>query len=279
MKRILFPLFALVLASTGVASAQQLQLPQPSPHAVVVQTVGVTDVTIDYSSPGLKGRKVFGTLVPYGQLWRAGANAATKLTFSTDVVIADKPLAAGTYSLFFIPTAKTWTVVINKNKDAQNNNYDEKQDALRFEVKTEKAPKRERLAYIFSNTTDTDARIDMEWDELRVSIPVKADTAALTASGINGHVEGSWRPLANAARYYADTVKDSAKATELINASIAVKETWFNVWIKAQILANGGNYKDAYPLAQKAFDLGSKDANFFWKADVEKALAEWKLKI
>ena len=99
MKRILFPLFALVLASTGVASAQQLQLPQPSPRSSVMQTVGVTDVTIDYSSPGLKGRKPFGSLVPYGELWRAGANASTKLTFSTDVMIADKPLAAGTYSL------------------------------------------------------------------------------------------------------------------------------------------------------------------------------------
>lgn len=278
MKRIIFPLFALVLASTGVASAQQLMLPQPSPHAVVVQTVGVTDVTIDYSSPGLKGRKPFGTLVPYGQLWRAGANASTKLTFSTDVIIADKPLAAGTYSLFFIPTAKTWTVVINKNKDAQNNNYDEKQDALRFEVKTEKAPKRERLTYIFSNTSETDARIDMEWDEIRVSIPVKTDTAKLAAGGIDSHVGGAWRPLANAARYYNDA-KDPAKAMELINASIAVKETWFNVWIKAQFLANAGNFKDAYPLAQKAHDLGTKDTFFFWKADVEKALAEWKLKI
>jgi len=280
MNRIVFPIVALSLAlSSGAAFAQSLPLPAPSPHGTVTQTVGITDITVDYSSPGLKGRKVFGTLVPYAQIWRAGANAATKVTFGTDVTVADKPVAAGTYSLFFIPTAKAWTVVLNKNKDAQNQNYDDKLDALRFEAKPEKAPKRERLAYIFSNTADDSTRIDMEWDELRVSIPVKVDTARNTAAAIQAHVDGNWRPLAAAARYYMDAGKDNAKATELVDASLALKPTWFALWTKAQILSNGGNFKAAYPLAEKAYELGKADANFFWKADVEKALAEWKLKI
>lgn len=280
MKRIVLPIVALSLALTsGAALAQSLPLPSPSPHAAVTQTVGITDVTVDYSSPGLKGRKVFGTLVPYAQLWRAGANAATKLTFTSDVTIADKPVAAGTYSLFFIPTAKTWTVVINKNKDASTQSYDEKQDVLRFEAKPDKAPKRERLTYIFSNTGDESVRIDMEWDELRVSIPVKVDTARLAAAAIQAHVDGNWRPLASAARYYADAGKDNAKALQLVDASLAIKTTWFALWTKAQILSAGGNFKDAYPIAEKAYELGNKDANFFWKADVEKALAEWKPKL
>jgi len=281
MKRLSVPTLAVLSIALGAsaASAQQLPLPASSPRATVTQTVGITDVSVDYSSPGLKGRKPFGSLVPFGKIWRAGANAATKVTFGRDAVVGDKPVPAGTYSLFFIPTAKTWTVVLNKNKDASEQSYDEKQDLLRLEVKPDKAPKRERLTYLFANTTDDATRIDMEWDELRVSIPVKVDTAAQTAAAIQQHVDGGWRPLANAARYYADTVKDAAKATELIDASIAVKTTWFNVWVKAQILANGGNFKDAYPLAEKAYELGNKDQYFFWKAEVEKALADWKAKL
>lgn len=278
MKRTLLSLI-ITVALGGPALAQQLTLPAPSPHAAVSQTVGITEIAIDYSSPGLKGRKPFGQLVPYGQLWRAGANAATKLTFSSDVTVGGKPVPAGTYSLFFIPTAKTWTVVLNKNKDASTQAYDEKLDIARFDVTPVKAPKRERMTFVFSDTSDDATRIDMEWDELRVSIPVKVDTAALTATAIQSHVDGGWRAYANAARYYNETAKDPARALALVDASLAVKETWYNSWIKAQILAGQNNFKDAYPLAQKAFDLGSKDANFFFKADVEKALAEWKLKI
>lgn len=281
MKRLSVSTLAVLSIALGAssASAQQLPLPAPSPRATVTQTVGITDVSVDYSSPGLKGRKPFGSLVPFGKIWRAGANAATKVTFGRDAVVGDKPVPAGTYSLFLIPTAKTWTVVLNTNKDASEQSYDDKQDLLRLEVKPEKSPRRERLTFLFANTTDDGTRIDMEWDELRVSIPVKVDTAAHAAAAIQQHVDGGWRPLANAARYYADTVKDAARATELIDASIAVKTTWFNVWVKAQILANGGNFKDAYPLAEKAYELGNKDQYFFWKAEVEKALADWKSKI
>lgn len=280
MKRIAFPVVALTVAlASGAALAQNLPLPAPSPRAMVMQTVGITEISIDYSSPGLKGRKPFGSLVPHGELWRAGANAATKVSFSRDVTVADKAVPAGTYSLFFIPTAKSWTVVLNKNKDANTQAYQQAEDVLRFEVKPEKSPKRERMTYVFANTTDDATRIDMEWDELRVSIPVKVDTGAHTAAAIQGHLDGNWRPLANAARYYQETVKDLDKALALIDASLAVKETWFNVWVKAQILAGQGKVKDAYPLAEKAYELGNKDKYFFWKAEVEKALADWKGKM
>jgi hypothetical protein len=218
--------------------------------------------------------------VPYGQLWRAGANAATKITFAHDVIVADKPVAAGTYSLFFLPKdAKVWTVILNKNKDAGTQNRDEKQDAASFDVKPEKAPKRERMAFMFANTTEDATRVDMEWDEVRVSFPVKVDTAKIAAAAVQAHVDGAWRPLAQAARYYSDTVKDHAKANELIDASIAVKTTWYNTWVKAQILAAQGNYKDAYPFAEKSYELGKNEQSFFFKADVEKALAEWKTKM
>jgi hypothetical protein len=136
------------------------------------------------------------------------------------------------------------------------------------------------MLFLFSETTDDATRLDLEWDELRVSIPIKTDTTALTKAVIAEHVDGTWGPLARAARYYAETAKDTAMAMKLIDASLAVQETWFNSWIKAKLLADAGNYKDAYPLAQKAFELGNKDKDsFFYHDDVKKALDDWKGKI
>ncbi len=267
---------SVLFSSAAIANPS---LPAPSPHAVVTQTVGITDITVDYASPGIKGRKVFGTLVPYGQLWRFGANAATKLTLSRDATIAGKAAPAGTYALFAIPTAKSWTIVINKNANqGGTNTYDEKLDLMRFEVAPVKSPKRERMTFIFSETTDDSTRLDVEWEDLRVSIPIKVDTKAQTLAGIQAHMDASWRSYANAARYY-DEIGDAKSAMAAIDASLAVKETWFALWVKAQIVAKGGDVKGAYALAEKAYELGNKDTYFFWKTDVEKALADWKKKL
>lgn len=269
-------LVAGLLATPAFADAP---LPAPSPKASVTQTVGITDITVDYSSPGQKKRKVFGELVPFGQLWRFGANSATKLTLSRDAMIAGKPAPAGTYALFAIPTAKSWTIIVNKNPNQGGTaGYDEKLDLLRFEAKPEKSPRRERMTFIFSETTDDATRLDFEWEETRVSIPITVDTKAQTLAGIASHIDQSWRPFANVARYY-DEIGDKAKANEAIEASLAIKETWFNVWVKAQFLAKANDVKAAYPLAEKAYELGKADPNFFWKADVEKALKDWKAKL
>lgn len=254
-------------------------LPAPSPRATVLQTVGINEVSVEYSSPGMKGRKVFGTLVPFGQLWRFGANAATKLTLTRDATIAGKAVPAGTYALFAIPNAKTWTVIINKNANqGGTNSYDEKLDQVRFDVPVVKAPKRERMTFIFADTTDDGTRLDMEWEETRISLPIKVDTKAQALAGITAHMDASWRGYANAARYY-DEIGESASAIAAIDASLAVKETWFALWVKAQIVAKTGDVKTAYALAEKAYELGNKDSYFFWKADVEKALADWKKKL
>ncbi len=274
------PLFlaaaTLLVSSTAMANPP---LPAPSPKAVVTQTVGITDVTVDYSSPGMKKRKIFGGLVPFGQLWRFGANAATKLTLSRDAKIAGKDAPAGTYALFAIPNAKSWTIIINKNANQGGTNaYDEKLDLMRFEVKPEKAAKRERMTFIFSETNDEGTRLDLEWEETRVSIPIAVDTKAQTLAAIAAHMDNNWRGFANAARYY-DEIGDGANALAAIDASIGVKQTWFNLWVKAQILAKANDFKAAYPLAEKAYELGKGDSYFFWKADVEKALTDWKAKL
>lgn len=281
---VLYRSFGLALASAlplwaGVASAQQLELPRPSPNAKVSQTVGLTEITVDYSSPAVKGRKVFGGLVPFGQLWRTGANAATKITFSKDVTIEDKAVPAGTYALFSIPTATGWTLILNKNPNqGGTDQYKQDLDLARFSVKAQVSPARERLTFVFSNTTEATTTLDLEWEKVRVSLPIKAGTEAQVAANIKGLEGGAWRPWNNAARYLLESKKDLDHALTLIDRSLSLKEDWFNTWTKAQIVATKGKAADACPLAQKAQSLGEKSDSFFFAAEVKKAIADWKCK-
>jgi hypothetical protein len=271
---------ALLCLCSAPAFAQQLQLPSKSPGAMIKQTVGLTDITVEYSSPAVRGRKIWGALVPYGQVWRTGANAATKLTFSKDVTINNTAVPAGTYAFFAIPTATNWTLILNKEANQGGAfNYKKEQDLLRVDVKPAAIANRERLAYLITNFTDDSASLDLEWEKIRVSLPIKMDTAKQATTSINQAVDNAWAPMNNAARYMLDT-KDYTKGLEYVEKSLAIKETWFNTWVKAQLLAATGKYKDGYALAQKADELGEKaekaGENYFAKEDVKKALAEWK---
>jgi len=269
-----------LLCGLGGAARADLDLPRPSPFAKVTQTVGYTDITVDYSSPGLKGRKIWGGLVPYDKMWRAGANTATKITFSRDVTFAGKPVPAGTYAFFVIPTKAAWTVILNKKPDQPGTGvgYNQADDLLRVQVTPKAAPMRERLAYLVTDFTDDKASLELEWEKLRLSIPIGLDTAKQAQAAIDGAVDNVWRTYANAARYMLETKKDYATGLKYIDQSLALKEDWFNTWIKAQLLAAQGHYGDARTLAQKAYDLGSKSQMFFMEADVKKALGDWKNK-
>src|SRR5207237_1427973 len=156
------------------------------PGAMVKQTVGLTDITVDYSSPAVRGRKIWGALVPYGQVWRTGANAATKVTFSKDVTINNVAVPAGTYAFFAIPTATTWTLILSKEANQGGAfNYKKEQDLLRVDVKPAAAPMRERLAYLITNFTEDSASLDLEWEKVRVSLPIKMDTAKQALANIS----------------------------------------------------------------------------------------------
>lgn len=264
---------ALLLATPAVA--QGLDLPQLSPRAEVKQQVGVAHVTVNYASPGKRGRTIFGELVPMDKLWRTGANSATTLETTHDISIGGAAVPAGKYAIFTIPGQAEWTVIINKNPNqGGTRKYDEKLDQARFKVKPGKVTARERLTFLFSNTTDKGADLDLEWDGLRVRIPITVDTGAQVAGNINGFVSGSSRGLANAARYHADN-KDLPGALKFIDASIAVEKTWFNTWLKADFLAQSGKKKQALKLAKEAYEMGKKADYFFWKERVEKAIKEW----
>lgn len=275
-----FATCAALLALSTPARAD-LELPRPSPFAKVWQVVGLTEITVDYSSPGVKGRKIWGGLVPFDQMWRAGANTATKVTFSKDVTFAGKPVPAGSYALFVTPGKSEWTVILNKKADQAGSGGDYKadQDLLRVQLKPKPSPFRERLAYLVTDFNDDKASLDLEWEKLRLSIPIGLATATQAAANIQAAVDNTWRTYANSARYMLDTKKDFDAGLKLIDQSLALKEEWFNLWIKAQLMAAKKNFKEAHALAVRSNELGQKAGPaYFAKDDVTKALADWKKK-
>jgi len=170
-------LFCLVLFFTGTASAQNNNKQvRVSPKAMVKQTVGLTEVTIDYSRPGVKGRTIWGNLVAYNVVWRAGADEATKITFSSDVKINGKSLKAGSYSFFVIPTKNNWTLIFNKVATQWGAfEYNESEDVFRIEVSTEEGNFQEWLSYTITKTVDNSAIIRLEWEKLKVPFTVEVE--------------------------------------------------------------------------------------------------------
>jgi hypothetical protein len=275
-------LLALALAlalAAGPAAAQSIDLPRPSPLGKVSQMVGLTEISVEYSSPAVKGRTIFGGVVPWDELWRTGANAATKITFGKDVMIGSTRVPAGSYALFTIPGKTTWTVILNKNvNQGGTREYKQDLDLLRLTIAPQAIPKRERLAFIVADFGDDGASIDLEWDKTRLSIPVKLSTSEQAMASIKGLTDGSWRPYNAAARYLLDKKTDLDQALKLVDTSIGLKEDWFNVWTKAQLLAAKGKKADAAKLAERAQQLGARADYFFAADDVKKALADWKKK-
>lgn len=267
------------VAAVAPATAQSLEVPAPSPLAKAEQRVGVTDFSIVYSSPGVKGRTIWGGLVPYDELWRTGANASTKLTASRDFTFGDQAVAAGTYAVFTIPGASSWTVILNRNTSINGTNgYDAKDDAARVTVKAETVPARERMTFLYSNTTDDATRLDLEWAGLRVSVPVKVDTGGHVKAAMEKTLADAWRPHYTAGRYLLENGGDLDTALRYFDTSIAVQPTWWNHWYRAQALAKKGRAADAVASAEKAQQLGKGDNIFegFFKEDVQKAVDGWK---
>ncbi|MFT3708631.1 MAG: DUF2911 domain-containing protein [Archangium sp.] len=272
-----FRLFASILAVVSCTAFAQLKLPSLSPEAKLVQTAGLTTITIDYSAPAVKGRKIWGALVPLDKVWRTGANHCTTINFSEAVTIADKEVAAGTYGFFAIPGAQQWTLIVSKQNDIWgSDDYKPENDVVRVAVKPAAIANRERLSYQITNFTNEAANIDLEWEKVRVTLPVKLKTADQASANIKKLSENPSGQLTQAARYFLEA-KDYANALTYADKSIAVEETWLNTWVKAQTLAAQSKFKEALPLAEKAQTLGNqKPENFFFAADVKKALTDWK---
>ena len=270
--------FAALAVAVLPAVAQSLEVPAPSVKAKVEQRVGITDFSIDYSSPAVRERKIWGGLVPFDKVWRTGANASTKLTASRDFTFGDTAVPKGTYSLLTIPGASSWTVILNKVADTGTDDYDAKNDAARATVQPASGGPRERMTFVFSDTTDTATRLDLEWERLRVSVPIKVDTKAHVMGGVETSLADAWRPHYQAGRYLVESGGDLDTALKHLDTSIGIKSTWWNNWWRAQALAKKGRTADAIAAGEKALEIGKGNDTFeqFFKADVQKAVDGWK---
>ncbi len=279
-----FRRLSLTLATSALLAAPafaDLELPAPSPAAKVAQRVGITDVSLEYSSPAVDGRKIFGTLVPWDKAWRTGANSPTKITFSREVNFGGKDVAAGTYAIVTIPGEKGWSIILNKDLtiNTADHTYDPKDELVRVRATTSAIPLRERMLFVFGNTKDDETSLDLEWEKLKVSVSIKVATGTHVAASIKTTLDAAWRPYAYTARYLAEKKQDYAAATDAIDKSLALRAMWFNNWIKADILHRQGKHEDALKFAAIAKELGDKDLpGFFYKDQVEKALKEWPKK-
>ena len=265
---------------TSTAFAQEpakLDLPRPSPNATVKQTVGLTEVTVTYSSPAVRGRNIWGNVVRYDEVWRAGANECTKLTLSTPATLGGKAVGAGTYAVFLLPTKAGWTFILNKDTSlAGTDGYKPSEDVLRIPATATTIPPRERLAYSVLDFADDGGTLAMEWGTVRVAVRFDLNTRATVLAQVRALKTDDWRPYNRAARYFLDAKFEPAYALELANKSIKLKEEWENVWTKAELLAAAGDKKQALAMAQRAEELGKKAKNFFYADAVAKALSDWK---
>ena len=266
-----------VALPAGALAQAPVELPALSPKAKVEQRVGVTDFALEYSSPAVKKRRIWGALVPYGKVWRAGANQSTKLTASRDFTFGGVPVKAGTYAVFMVPNRAAWTVHLSSDLTANQNNHDAKKDVAKATVRPAAAPMRERLTYLFDDTTDDRTSLEMEWERVRIAVPITVDTKAHVAAAVTRIENEAWRPHFMAANYLHEA-GDHAKALALVDKSIAIQPTWRNEWLRAQIYRKQNKKAEALAGAKKAQQMGANDPIYeqFFKADIAKAVTEWK---
>jgi Protein of unknown function (DUF2911) len=272
---------ALVLCSlfgAATALAQPIEMPALSLKAKVEQRAGLTDFSIEYSSPAVRKRKIWGDVVPYDKVWRGGANQATKLTVSRDFTFGGTPVKAGAYSVFMVPGKVSWTVHLNSDLNAGQNNHDAKKDVAKVTVRPVALPAvRERLLYLFNNASDDGVSFELEWERVRIAVPIAIDTKGQVAAMITRIDTEAWRPHFQAANYFHET-GDQVKSLALVEKSIAIQSVWRNEWLRAQIFHKQNKKAEAHTGAQKAMTLGAKDPIYeqFFKADIEKAVKDWK---
>lgn len=250
---------AICLMMSATLGFAQIRTPQASPATKTSTTVGLTDVTVDYSRPGVKGRdrKIFGGLVPYGEVWRTGANAATKVTFGDSVKIKDQWLPGGTYALYTIPGQNEWTVVFSKNTDLWGSmGYSADQDALRVKVKpTSMTEPAETFTIDFSNYTNNTADMNILWDFTKVSIPLETDVDKKVMAQIKQAMatpQEKSGPYYQAANYYFRNGKDKQQALQWINQAIEKEDRYFYQYLKALILTDLNRPKEAIQAAEKS---------------------------
>jgi tetratricopeptide (TPR) repeat protein len=256
-----------LFASVQGATAQSaiLNLPRDSQRASVSQRIGITDITINYHRPLVKGRKVFGPGSPqaYGQVWRAGANENTTVNFTTDVTVEGKPLARGVYGLHMIPSESDWTIIFSKNSTSWGSfTYDPAEDALRVTVKSHPAEMEEALRYDFDDVKANAATIVLSWEKIAVPVHVSVDINATVLAALHNQLRGrpkfEWAGWSEAAEFMLANKLSPEEALADANQSIAVEDRFENEMDKAQALDALNRTDDAKAARAKAMSLGTQ---------------------
>jgi hypothetical protein len=260
MRKIISGIIA--FAITFSVSSQSIKTPPPSPPQTIKQDFGISSIELSYSRPGIKGRKVFGDLVPYGNVWRTGANNATTIDFADDVTIGGTKVPAGKYGLLTIPDKDSWTIIITKQLDVTNPaSYKQESDVVRVNVKPmTMKDKMETFTMQFGNVKPASCELEIMWENTAVVLPISSDVETVVMKEIDDAMNKDNRPYFQAGLYYLNNGKDLNQAVVWFDKAIAQQPDAY--WIyhqKANALAKLGKKDEAKATAQKSMDL-AKDA-------------------
>lgn len=255
-----------------VAAQSPLRIPRISQGAKVSQIVGLSEIGITYHRPGVKGRTIWGDLLKYDEIWRAGANEPTIITLSDESMIEGKKMGAGSYRIVVLPKKDgEWTVILNSETRNWGTVYEEKYDSLRFSVKPEAAPHEEWMSFSFTDLTPFSTRIVLAWEKVRLSFKVEFNTLAKLQASV-----GNWQILNSAARFALDNKIHSDEAKQWADRSIALDRNERNLQTKAELIAAGGNLKEAVTLAEEAIKIMKAKNPKGNTSNLEKLIAGWK---
>ena len=273
-RRLFLPvLFFLVTATAAVA---QVEYPRLSPRATIEQQVGLTEVTIRYNRPSMRGRTIWGELVPYGQVWRTGANEATTMEITDDVTVNGQKLAKGIYSIHTIPGPEEWTLIFNSVAQQWGSyTYDAAKDVLRLQVRPVPSDHvHELFTFSFPRVTEDSAEVHLAWDRLMVPFNIEVATEAKVLASIRSQL--GWGPLYQAANWAFQNKVEGADAMQWVDQSIAMRETWQNLQLKARLLAAAGNRREAVSFGERALRLAAAAQNPPDMSALQREIAEWK---
>ena len=254
-----------------------LRVPRVSQGAKITQVVGLSEVTIYYHRPGVKGREIWGGLLPYDSVWRAGANEPTLFTFSDEVTIEGKKLPAGTYRFVVFPGKKQWTAVFNSEVKNWGTMYDSQYDVHKFTVTPEAGPHEEWMSFSFTDLTPSSARVVLAWEKMKIGFKIEFNTVGKIQTSV-----GTWQLLNNATRFAIAEKVYNTEAMGWIERSIAMDKNPTNLGTKAELLAAAGRTKEAVAAAEEALAVGkAKDPKFDGSRQgvaLTKLIADWKKK-
>lgn len=262
MKKIL--LSAIAVAGFALASSAQVKMPAPSPTQTVKQDFGIGNITLTYSRPSAKGRKIYGDLVPYNKVWRTGANAATRIVFSDPVEIDGKKIDTGTYVLYTIPDVNSWEIILNKGlTNWGSDGYKESEDVVRFKVVPSKSKNKiETFTMEFTNVTPTNCALEIKWEKTAVVIPIAANFRDKVKAQIEAAMQTDKKPYWQAAQFYNEYDNNMPMALENVTKAIGENDKAFWMWIyKAKIQKAMGDKEGAMASSQKSLELATEAKN------------------